>query len=122
MARVCFIRQMERGLYESPAQFADDTRLVFSNAILYNSDPNSAVTIAAHELNEMFERKFKELIPHLSEGPPNKIQCRKPEPSTYLGAGKGGGVKRQKNAGKMPRSSPVGPRQKSSGFDAGGID
>ncbi len=110
---------MERSLYESPAQFATDVRLVFSNAVLYNSNPNSAVRIAAQELSEMFEAKFTQLAPHLSEEPSNKPQRRKSVPTNF-GAGKGG-MKRQKNTGKMPRSSPVGPRQKSSGFDAGGI-
>lgn len=54
-------------LSKNTGEFAADVRLVFSNARLYNSDPNSDVHIAARELFEMFDSKFAALGSNLDE-------------------------------------------------------
>lgn len=56
-------------LKQSTAEFAADVRLVFSNARLYNADPNSLVHASARELYEMFETKFAALGPNLDDPP-----------------------------------------------------
>ncbi|DBA00943.1 TPA: hypothetical protein N0F65_006143 [Lagenidium giganteum] len=55
------IRQnLECGVYDDPVAFAEDVRLVFSNAMLYNA-AHSQVHIFAVKLAEDFEKKLKPL-------------------------------------------------------------
>lgn len=59
---------------------------MFSNARLYNSDPNSAVHVAARELYELFETKFQALGPGLDDPAPK----RKKSSSNGGASGSGG--------------------------------
>ncbi|CAN0435301.1 unnamed protein product, partial [Ascophyllum nodosum] len=53
--------KLESGKYQNTSEFAEDVRLVFSNARLYNWDPMSLVHVAASDLFETFEKKFAAL-------------------------------------------------------------
>eukprot|EP01098_Paradermamoeba_levis_P008621 TRINITY_DN3570_c0_g1_i1.p1 TRINITY_DN3570_c0_g1~~TRINITY_DN3570_c0_g1_i1.p1 ORF type:complete len:275 (+),score=40.23 TRINITY_DN3570_c0_g1_i1:332-1156(+) len=50
-------RQPESGYYDNHEEFADDMRLVFSNATTYNP-PRSDIWIMANTLSELFEKKL----------------------------------------------------------------
>ncbi|CAM9276971.1 unnamed protein product, partial [Discosporangium mesarthrocarpum] len=78
-------RNLEKGEYQTSMEFADDVRLVFRNARLYNTDPNSAVHLAARDLSAQFEQKFSALGSGLDElAKPGTLRRRK---SGMLGAG-----------------------------------
>lgn len=57
---------LEKGIYETPEQFADHMRLVFRNAITYNQMRDHPVHVAARELNSKFEDKFRILITNIN--------------------------------------------------------
>jgi Bromodomain len=59
-------KNIEKGVYETPDQFAEHMRLVFRNAITYNQMRDHPVHVAARELNAKFEDKFRALLSHLS--------------------------------------------------------
>jgi len=50
---------LEKGVYKSPNDFADHVRLIFKNAISYNTLRDNPVHIAARELSNRFEEKFR---------------------------------------------------------------
>lgn len=118
--------KMDNSQYVSVDDFAEDVRLVFNNAIAYNTNPMNLVNVAARELLSMFEDRLLSIrsasFEHgalkrkkssggggggfSSDGysdddaPPPK---RKSGGGVGGGGGGGGGIKRQ-------RSSPGGPR------------
>lgn len=59
-------KNIEKGLYDTPDQFAEHMRLVFRNAITYNQMRDHPVHVAARELNTKFEDKYRALLSHLS--------------------------------------------------------
>lgn len=59
-------KNIEKGMYETPDQFAEHMRLVFRNAITYNQMRDHPVHVAARELNAKFEDKYRALLSHLS--------------------------------------------------------
>ncbi len=54
--------------YPSPAEFADDVRLVFKNALTYNVLKENPVHIAAKECSVKFEDKFRSQVQSLNAG------------------------------------------------------
>jgi hypothetical protein len=56
---------LDSQLYETPEGFAEHMRLVFRNAVTYNTLRTSAVHIAARELSEQFETKYRMMISQL---------------------------------------------------------
>ena len=53
---------LQQNNYESPEQFGEHMRLVFRNAITYNQMRDHPVHVAARELNQKFEEKFRILM------------------------------------------------------------
>lgn len=51
-------KNLEAGVYDTPAEFADDVRLVFSNAVTYNPKGHD-VHAMAEILNQNFEARWK---------------------------------------------------------------
>lgn len=56
---------IENGNYDSVDGFAEHMRLVFRNAITYNTSRESLVNIAAREMSSKFEDKFRQLVMQL---------------------------------------------------------
>lgn len=48
--------------YKSPSEFAEHMRLIFKNAIAYNSLKDNPVHIAARELAKIFEEKYRAIV------------------------------------------------------------
>jgi len=48
---------LEAGKYPTPEKFAEDVRLVWSNAMTYNR-PDSDIYITAEKLSKIFEKRF----------------------------------------------------------------
>jgi hypothetical protein len=48
-------------IYETPLHFAEDVRLVFKNAIIFNQMKDNPVHMAAREMSTIFEQKFAQL-------------------------------------------------------------
>lgn len=91
---------LEQGIYSSVDGFAEHMRLVFRNAITYNTAPDSAVNMAAKEISSKFEEKFKNILSQL-EG---NIGFTIPEPSKPLKT-----ASAKKPATKVP--PPPSPRE-----------
>ena len=53
---------LERSLYDSPESFAEHVRLTFRNAITYNQLRDNPVHIAAREMSNRFEEKYRIMI------------------------------------------------------------
>lgn len=58
-------KNLETNVYETIDEFALDMRLVFKNAITYNYQLDSVVNIAARELSNKFEEKYRSLVTHI---------------------------------------------------------
>lgn len=58
-------KKLESNTYETIDEFAYDMRLVFKNAITFNYQLDSLVNIAARELSNKFEDKYRSLVTHL---------------------------------------------------------
>ena len=59
---------LEKGLYETPEAFADHVRLTFRNAIAYNTMRDNPVHIAAREMSNRFEEKYRIMLSQLGAG------------------------------------------------------
>jgi hypothetical protein len=73
---------IESGQYETIEEFAADMRLVFRNAITFNTDKESLVHIAAREVGNRFEERFKQLLLHIA---PDSFDAE-PTPKTKTGS------------------------------------
>lgn len=51
--------KLDNSIYERPYDFAEDVRLTFNNAIKFNSVPEHHVHIAAKEMLEKFEERYR---------------------------------------------------------------
>jgi len=58
--------KIEAGQYDSTDGFAEDMRQIFRNAITYNTLPDSLVHIAAREMSNRFEDRYRVLTSQLS--------------------------------------------------------
>ena len=61
-------RNLERGVYKGPGEFAADMRLIFSNAVTYNPSAEHPINVAAMYLSERFEEKFRHMLVGLNKG------------------------------------------------------
>ena len=48
--------------YKSPSEYAEDMRLIFKNAVTYNSLRDNPVHIAAREIAKLFEEKYRAIV------------------------------------------------------------
>lgn len=60
---------LERNAYKSPEEFAENVRLTFRNAITYNSLRDNPVHIAAREMSNRFEEKYRIMMSQLGSVP-----------------------------------------------------
>ncbi|CAE7373079.1 GTE8, partial [Symbiodinium microadriaticum] len=58
-------KNLESGLYSSHEEFAEHMRLVFKNAITYNVRRDNPVHIAAREMSDMFEERYRVMVSQL---------------------------------------------------------
>ena len=54
---------LETNVYDSPEAFAEHVRLTFRNAIAYNQSRDNPVHIAAREMMNKFEEKYRIMVP-----------------------------------------------------------
>ncbi|CAM9801375.1 unnamed protein product, partial [Ectocarpus fasciculatus] len=105
---------LEKALYQSPEAFAEHVRLVFKNAITYNQRRDHPVHIAAREMSNKFEEKFRMLMTQLNSGSDFETNFR---PGSLAGAatgsGPGGGGGRGRGSGRRQSSGGgrAGPRE-----------
>jgi bromodomain-containing protein 3 len=77
-------KKLEEGQYTSPEQFAEDVRLIWANAKLYNP-PGNDVHHMATSLEEVFEKKVSELLANYDpsasadEMPVSRTDSKKPQ-------------------------------------------
>jgi hypothetical protein len=123
--------RLECGEYDNPDMFAQDVRLVFSNALTYNTDANSAVRTAAVDLSAMFEQRWAALQPLLYSADRSASPAVKRRKGAGGGAGRGassgkvgaggrggggGAVLKRQKSGSKGMKSPVGPRSRNTSF------
>lgn len=107
-------KNIEAGAYDSINAFAEHVRLVFRNAITFNPARDSLVNIAAREVSNKFEDKFRMLITQLDPGALPAPELTRV--SSTSSVGKATGIKRVKSKDygsvtKLGRvSSAPGPR------------
>lgn len=58
--------RLSRGYYTTPAQFARDVRLIWSNCMLFNG-PGSSFTLLAEKMSQTFEAKFAPIEQRMQE-------------------------------------------------------
>jgi hypothetical protein len=102
---------LEKGVYENTESFAEHMRLVFKNALTYNSSKDNPVHISARELSYKFEEKYRIMTSQLSSS--GMISSAKIE--AIAGASKKSSNPKPKSAGgpgQMPSraKSLPGPR------------
>ena len=119
-------KRIESGIYDSVDNFADDVRLVFRNAITFNTLKDNPVHIAAREMSSRFEDRFRVLTTQLSgdiafstgavlamEGKPRLstggLGAKKNKPKSSLGGFDGFNSKPP----KLSSSVSAGPRMSS---------
>ena len=61
-------KRIEENLYDTVESFADDMRLVFRNAITFNTARDNPVHIAAREMSNRFEDRFRVLLTQVNGG------------------------------------------------------
>lgn len=57
---------LDRQVYKNHEMFSEHMRLVFKNAVTYNVRRDNPVHIAARELSDMFEEKYRIMVTHLN--------------------------------------------------------
>jgi hypothetical protein len=58
-------RNLENNVYHSHEEYAEHMRLVFKNAITYNVRRDNPVHIAAREMSDMFEERYRVMVSQL---------------------------------------------------------
>lgn len=53
---------LSTGMYETPAEFANDMQLIFKNSKTYNTCKKSQIYCMTVRLNNLFDEKFKEIM------------------------------------------------------------
>mmetsp|Transcript_35169 Transcript_35169/g.35812 ORF Transcript_35169/g.35812 Transcript_35169/m.35812 type:complete len:906 (-) Transcript_35169:213-2930(-) len=94
---------LDKAVYKSPEEFAEHVRLTFRNAITYNTSRDNLVHIAAREMSNRFEEKYRVLM---SQFGTSAIT------TDYDSASRGnigGGKKGKKTSGSTKRGS-AGPK------------
>ena len=100
-------RNLDNHFYKSPEAFSEHVRLVFKNAITYNTMRDNPVHIAARELSNRFEDRYRQLMSQLTAQGYGQVTG---EGSFGRGAG-GGGMRRVKSRGGIKRTTSYGPGQ-----------
>lgn len=102
---------IEKGIYESIDEFADHVRLVFRNAVTFNTSKDAAVHVAAKDLGGRFEDKFRQLVVQLDpEFFPLPVE---PKAKTFSSAKKFAPppkVVRETSFSAKPMKAATGPR------------
>lgn len=93
-------KRIESNHYEAIEGFAEDMRLVFRNAITFNTMRDNPVNIAAREMSNRFEERFRVLTSQL--GGTNAYSAAA---ILALEGGKPGSAKKPSGGSKTPRSS-----------------
>jgi hypothetical protein len=93
------------GKYKAPSEFAEHVRLIFKNAIAYNSLRDNPVHIAAREMAKVFEERYRAIVASFS--------------SSMAGSGGGGGGGGNKPSKPKSKSGKAGGG--GAGVGAGGI-
>jgi uncharacterized protein (UPF0335 family) len=108
---------LEKFLYQSHEAFAEHVRLVFKNAITFNQRRDHPVHIAAREMSNRFEEKYRMLVSQLNNAAsdfetnfrPGSLGATATGVTTGGGRGRGGGMRRQSSGGSGGRGA--GPRE-----------
>lgn len=106
---------LEKSLYQSHEAFAEHVRLVFKNAITYNQRRDHPVHIAARELSNKFEEKYRLVVSQLNSGSDFETNFRPGSLAASVsgersgGSGRGRGAIRRQSSGGGSRMS-AGPR------------
>jgi uncharacterized protein (UPF0335 family) len=111
---------LEKLLYQSHDAFAEHVRLVFKNAITFNQRRDHPVHIAAREMSNRFEEKYRMLVSQLNNSAadfetnfrPGSLGASATGVTTGGGGGRGrGGGMRRQSLGGSGRGSGAGPRE-----------
>lgn len=102
-------RNLDHHSYKSPEAFSEHVRLVFKNAITYNTMRDNPVHIAARELSNRFEDRYRQLMSQLTAQGYGQVVGDLP--SGRGGAFGAGGVRRVKPRGGLKRTASYGPGQ-----------
>ena len=107
--------KLDSNMFETPEEFAADMRLVFRNAMTYNSSRDNIVHIAARELSGKFEEKYRQYSAvwnnQVPDAPVHPHGTRGPAAATKLPKASAPASRLQKQT-KQPVKAPV-PRQSS---------
>ena len=104
---------LDKQVYKSHEMFCEHMRLVFKNAITYNVRRDNPVHIAARELSDMFEEKYRMMVSQLgtahitdAQAPPLNRQSSSTG-GRKSGGGKGGRGRGSHGGGSGPRPMEV---------------
>lgn len=103
------LSNLDRHHYSAPEGFAEHVRLVFKNAIAYNTLRDNPVHVAARELSNRFEDRFRSLMSQLTAA--GYGQTASGEPSIARSMSITGGAKKVKSKPSLKRNSSYGPGQ-----------
>lgn len=82
-------KNLENHFYTTHEQYAEHMRLVFRNAIAYNVRRDNPVHIAARELSDMFEERYRVMVSQLSTYAVNFEEPILPPPKKGTGRSRG---------------------------------
>lgn len=92
---------LENSQYDSHEAFAEHMRLVFRNAITYNTRRDNPVHIAAREMSNRFEERYRMMVASLTSHPTADYEILRGSSSGH-----------HKSSKKTPKArTSVGPRQ-----------
>lgn len=96
---------LEQCIYKSPEEFAEHIRLTFRNAVTYNTSRDNPVHIAAREMSNRFEEKFRAMMSQMSASFDFDASSRGAVPQIGVGQSS---KKSKKNS--VPKRTGPGPR------------
>jgi hypothetical protein len=82
-------KNLDDHLYAGHEQYAEHMRLVFRNAIAYNVRRDNPVHIAARELSDMFEERYRVMVSQLAAYTVSYDEPILPPPKKSAGRGRG---------------------------------
>lgn len=94
-------KHLDNHFYTTHEQYAEHMRLVFRNAIAYNVRRDNPVHIAARELSDMFEERYRVMVSQLSAYTVNFEEPVLPPPKKSTGKSRG-----SKSLGARPIPGP----------------
>jgi len=100
---------LENQLYKSHEMFADHMRLVFKNAITYNVRRDNPVHIAARELADLFEDRYRIMVTQISAHAYANMELEPPPPVARSQSSNAGRKSTGKGRGRGSHGVP-GPR------------